>query len=213
MRPFGRVLFAYSGANAAFLPGIARAPLRDLSVDRLPAAYIRERSRRAPYNLFVDPRRLASTVSGATSVPDVGFRFGPPLPGGRPAKSATVSYPAARMGFSWSADERRWLWSMDGSAARSAGGKRLGAATVVVQYVTVDASPYRDVNGAPTPYSRTVGRGSAVVLRDGQAWDATWSRPKDTSTTAYTVGGQPATFAEGPVYVVLAPKGRPAVLR
>lgn len=204
VRPYGRVLFAYSGANSRFLPSIARAPLRDLSVDKLSRVYARDRSRPAPYNLFVDGRAMASTVSGKQPVPDVGFRFGAAPAGGRSAKSVTVSYPAARIGFAWSATAKLWQWSMDG---RKAG---VGAATVVVQYVTVASSPYKDVNGSPTPFSKTVGSGKATILRDGKSWSGSWRRATATSGTTYTAAGAPMPFATGPVFVVLTPKGRTA---
>jgi hypothetical protein len=208
MRQFGRVAFAYSGANRRFLPQIQQAPLEDVSVDRVPSAYQRSSSRRAPYNLFADPGKVLAAAKGATAAKDVGFRFGPPLPGGRKAKQVSVSYPAARVGFTW--DGKGWQWSMDRQAGRTPSGSRLSAATVVVQYVKVTGSPFADVNGAQTPYSRTVGAGKALFLRDGQSWQGAWSRKGPTTGTSYTVGGKPATFASGPVWVVLAPAGRTA---
>ena len=46
------------------------------------------------------------------------------------------------------------------------------------------------------------------MLRDGQAFDARWSRPTaDDGTTFSTRSGRPMTFAPGPVWVVLVPGG------
>ncbi len=97
------------------------------------------------------------------------------------------------------------MWSMDGRPGRTPAGAGIGGSTVVVQYVDVDASRYSDVNGSPTPYARTVGKGRAVVLRDGRSWQVDWSRPRVTSGTTFTVGGKPADFAGGQIWVVLAP--------
>jgi len=50
--------------------------------------------------------------------------------------------------------------------------------------------------------ARTTGSGDALVLRDGQAFQARWSRPAaGGGTTFRTVTGQPTTFAPGPVWI------------
>ena len=55
------------------------------------------------------------------------------------------------------------------------------------------------------PYAESVGSGTALVLRDGKAYHARWSRPAaNGGTTFSTVSGQPMTFARGPVWIVLA---------
>ncbi|NEB77489.1 DUF3048 domain-containing protein, partial [Streptomyces sp. SID14478] len=136
-----------------------------------------------------------------------GFRFAARVPaGGRPETARTVRFPAARFAFDWSAGRRRWLVSMDGRAAVTSDGTRLGAATVVIQYVAVEPSRFHDKLGSTTPLSRTVGSGRAVVLRDGRAYDARWERPGAEDGTAFTAGGKPLAFAPGQVWVVFAKK-------
>ena len=55
------------------------------------------------------------------------------------------------------------------------------------------------------PYAYSTGSGPAVVLRDGKAWQARWSRPRGSDGTTFTIGsGRRMTFARGPVWVVLA---------
>jgi hypothetical protein len=81
---------------------------------------------------------------------------------------------------------------------------RLGAATVVIQYTRVGSSRFREWGG-PAPYAYSTGSGRAVVLRDGKAWQAHWSRPHGSGGTTFTTGsGRRMTFARGPVWVVLA---------
>jgi hypothetical protein len=54
-------------------------------------------------------------------------------------------------------------------------------------------------------YAYSTGSGSAVVLRDGKAWQAHWSRPHGSDGTTFTTSsGRRMTFARGPVWVVLA---------
>jgi hypothetical protein len=94
---------------------------------------------------------------------------------------------------------------MDGRRATSAGGKQLAPPTVVVQYVKVTRSAYKDFLGNYTPYTETVGSGRATILRDGRAHDVQWKRAEATDGTAFnTKGGAPVRFAEGQVWVVYA---------
>ena len=92
---------------------------------------------------------------------------------------------------------------MDGVPARDTTGGPLGAPTIVIQYTVVRASHFL-AYGQPAPYAQSVGRGTAVVLRDGKAYPVTWSRPNANVGTAYTTAaGERMTFATGQVWVVL----------
>ncbi|MFV2121156.1 DUF3048 C-terminal domain-containing protein, partial [Streptomyces sp. Act-28] len=163
--------------------------------------------RPAPHDLYLRPERALAAAPDADRAGDVGFRFGAAPPGGRQADEHTVRFPAARHSFTWSDSERRWLVSMDGTPARTTDGGRVGARTVVVQYVTVRPTPFEARGGSVTPYTETVGSGAALVLRDGRAHDARWSRPSATDGTSFTTAsGAPLAFATGPVWVVLAPR-------
>jgi DUF3048 family protein len=204
LRQFGRPAFAYSGATATLLPYIHRtARIVDL-YDGITGGYYRDTSRTAPYNLYARTRQLLRQALRASRAHDIGFRFGPLPPGGKPTRSASVSYPAASFRFSWSAARGRWLVSMDGSPAVTTDGGRLSPATVVIQYTTVRTSRFLEY-GKPPPYAESTGSGTALVLRDGKAWAAHWSRPKASGGTTFTtVSGQRMTFAPGQVWIVLA---------
>jgi Protein of unknown function (DUF3048) N-terminal domain/Protein of unknown function (DUF3048) C-terminal domain len=202
---FGRPAFAYSGAAPELLPFVAKARIVDLYSGRT-GGYIRDPARPAPHNLYAEVDRLLANAAPASKARDIGFRFGPASAGGHAVREYQVSYPAASLGFTWSADRNRWLVSMDGRPATSTDGDRLAAATVVVQHTTAAASRYLEAGLLP-PYARTVGAGDALVLRDGHAFDARWSRPAaDRGTTFTTAAGRPMTFAPGPVWIVLVPQ-------
>ncbi|MFF2009631.1 DUF3048 domain-containing protein [Streptomyces sp. NPDC058195] len=207
LRQFDRPTLAFSGAQSKLLPVIAAAPLNPLTPDKDPDAFFRAGDRAAPHNLYLRPGRAPHVTTGVNAAEDLGLRFAAAVPGGRPTTGRTVRYPATSLAFAWSAGERRWLVSMDGAPARSADGGRLGAADVVVQYVTVRPSAYRDKWGSTSPYTETVGSGDALVLRDGKEYEARWSRPAAGATTAFTApdGGR-MTFAAGQVWFVLAEK-------
>jgi hypothetical protein len=74
-----------------------------------------------------------------------------------------------------------------------------------VQLVTQTVSGYGDKFGGKTPLVKTVGAGKAFILRDGQRYDAEWSRPSGASGTSYTVNGAALPFDIGQVWVLLVP--------
>ncbi|WP_395359499.1 DUF3048 domain-containing protein [Streptomyces sp. YH02] len=205
---FGRPVLAYSGAQSALNPLLSAAPLHPVTETTSPGAFRRSPERAAPYNLYLRPERALATVPEPQNARDIGFRFGPAPAGGTPVDSESVRYPAARYTFTWSASDRTWRVAMDGRAARATDTGPLAPSTVVVQRVAVRSSGFRDVTGAVSPYTETVGSGTALVLRDGRAHEARWSRASATSGTTFTTpGGEPLAFAPGQVWVVLAPRG------
>ncbi len=200
LRQFGRPGFAYSGATPHLLPFIARA--RVVNLYDTPA-YVRDGTRVAPHDLYADGRVLRAKAPGASAARDIGFRFGPAPPGGRPTASFSVSYPAAAFSFRWWARTHRWLAWMDGTQATDAAGGHLGAATVIIQDTVVRTSRFLEYGVRP-PYARSAGSGTAVVLRDGRAWRVHWSRPDPDGGTTYTLpSGARMTFAPGQAWVVL----------
>jgi hypothetical protein len=213
LKQYGTVGLIYSGSQDRLLPKLQQADLKLVSFDANPSGYTRVSGRPMPYDVigtFADLRARAGKVSTPTRV---GYTFGPAPAGGRPASSLTVRYPFARVGAEWSAAKGRWLLSMDGVRDMAAEGGQLGATTFVVQYATVRPSPYHDINGANTPMTETVGSGKALILRDGQVYDGTWSRPNAATPTSYTMAGAPAVFAPGQVWVALIGRDRPVTVR
>ncbi|MFI8191258.1 DUF3048 domain-containing protein [Streptomyces sp. NPDC085946] len=202
LRQFGRPVLAFSGAQSRLLPVIDAAPVDARTPREASGAYFRGTGRPAPHNLYVRPGALLPAPPGAGAL-TTGFRYGAAPDGGTAVASRTVRYPAARFTFTWSGARDRWLVALDGTPAVTTGGARVAAATVVVQYVTVRASAYRDFRGSNSPYTETVGSGRATVLRDGRAHEVRWERTRAAEGTAFTTGdGTPVNFARGPVWVV-----------
>src|SRR5215831_8007572 len=204
LRQFGRPAFAWSGAQPQLVPVVQHS--RIVSLYALTASgYFRAFDRVAPYNLYVDTRTLLKRARHASVARNIGFRFGPPPPGGHRRRAESVSYPAASFRFRWSPAKGRWLIWMDGSPAISTGARQLSAPTVVIQRVVVGLSRFLEQGPMMPPDAETVGSGTATVLRNGQAFQARWSRPSaNGGTTFTTASGKPMTFARGPVWIVLA---------
>lgn len=202
---FDRPTLAFSGAQGKLMPLINKAPLQAEPPGKASDAYFRSPYKRSPHNLYLRPDRLMSSAPG-TSVLTTGFRFGAAPAGGKAETSRTVSFEAARYTFTWSESQDRWLVAMDGKAAATSDGKPMTAGTVIVQYVKVRKSEFHDSRGNYTPYTETVGSGTASVLRDGRAYDdVRWQRPTAKDGTTFTTHeGKPMNFQHGQVWVVFA---------
>lgn len=211
---YGAVGLAVSGGNSGVMSRVRESPLLLVSLDSSSTGFTRAASRRAPYDVIGDGPALLGRVPAAATARDVGFRFGDPPAGGQPVTGASYSWPGARIDFEYSADSGTWLQSMDGRPGQAAEGGRLAADTVVFQAVPVVPSPYVDVNGARSPEVRPVGEGAVTVLRDGQAYTGTWSRPGSTDPTVFTAAdGSELTFAPGQTWVVYMEAGDAPELR
>jgi hypothetical protein len=87
---------------------------------------------------------------------------------------------------------------MDGSATPWT------ADNVILQHVRVEESRFHSRTGY-VPFSRTVGSGSAVILRDGREYAAHWSRPAQSAGTSYTLNGTALPLHPGRTWIVLVP--------
>lgn len=203
LEQFGNPTLASSGAAPELVASVDRASLQNASADRQPAAYFRDYSRNAPHNMFVrsDQLPVGGNWPSASQL-----RFGPAPPGGRPTQHQEARYQDTVIGFDWAPSDNGWLVSMDGAAYTAADIGRVVAGTVVLQSVQVEESAVSDIAGSVSPLVQTTGSGPALVLRDGQVFEAEWSRPSLQAGTTYsTPTGAPIPFAPGQVWTVLVP--------
>ena len=212
LEQFGKVAFAYSGAQSKLLPVIASANVINLGAQRQsPQIYTTDPLRRAPTAMMLQAQKLMANVAKAqlpvaTSKP-IGWIFGEKPETGTAISSVKVSWPANSYTATWSDEEKRWLLSHRDSLNLSSSGIHLGPTTFVIQLISITDSIYRDKVGGVTPYSETVGTGKGYVLRDGLAIAANWSRPSgDQGTTWKTVTGDEIKFAAGQVWIALTDK-------
>lgn len=209
---YGRVVFAYSGAQSKLLPVIAAANLNDYGAQRQsPTIYTRDESRTSPTNMVLrgdlllekvhsDGREIAISRS-------VGWEFGDLPSGGIAITDAKLSWPAASYELKWSKEADRWLVFNNGIPNMSASGVQHGPTTFLIQMVEILPSEYGDKLGGVTPYSKTVGSGTGFVLRDGKHFSATWSRPDELSGTTWrALDGSQLPFARGQIWIALTEK-------
>ena len=204
LRQFDNPTLAFSGAQHKLLPLIDQAPLNPEPPSKATGAYFRGAGKPAPHNLYLHPASLMHSAPGPDAL-TTGFRYGAAPAGGKAATTRTIRYPAAGFTFTWSPGLHRYLVAMDGTPTVTTDGKRVAPATVVVQNVKMHRSAFHDFLGNNTPYTETVGSGTASVLRDGRAYDVNWQRKTAKDGTDFTTkDGKPVNFAKGQVWVVLA---------
>lgn len=209
---YGKVAFAYSGAQTKFRPKIHDANLFDLGAEREPASiYSRDPNRTEPTNLILHAPALlekaASEGKIIEKVKPVGWEFGDMPSGGELITSATVRWPASRYTFNWSTSEKRWLIDYLDKPDLDANGLQLGSNTILIQLVSITDSEYHDRHGGVTPFSNTVGVGFGYLLRDGKAYKINWKRDSaESGTTFSTESGASAKFAPGQIWVALTDK-------
>jgi hypothetical protein len=206
---FGRVAFAYSGAQRKLLPVIAAANLQDLGAQRQSSTiYTTDPNRIPPYAMILRADLLMEKIVeknyAIDSAKSVGFEFGELPEGGVPTETAVMHWPAARYSATWSDDQARWLLSHNTSVNYAESGVVLGPTTLVIQMVSITPSEYKDKVGGVTPFSQTVGTGKAYVLRDGQRFVTTWSRASSESGTTFTLpDGSVMQFDPGQIWIAL----------
>ena len=212
LEQFGRVAFAYSGAQKKLLPVIASANVENMGAQRQPASiYTTDPNRVSPVAMILRADLLMQKIKdeGKTIVSskNMGWNFGSGSDTGTEISSAKVSWPASSYSAQWSENEKRWLLLHSGAPDISESGKQLGPTTFVIQIVSITPSEYHDKIGGVTPFTATVGKGKGYVLRDGKYIPANWSRASAVEGTRWTdVQGQEVLFAPGQIWIALTDK-------
>ncbi|MFM7616680.1 MAG: DUF3048 domain-containing protein [Actinomycetes bacterium] len=190
-------IFAFSGGAKYALDGIKKAPVVLVDESRAGSAMYRERSRRAPHNLY--GRGDALFQKGGSPVPPPALftytskRPGTTTPGTQAALSARVGFNGSyAVDWTWDAGRRAWLRSTSGRPFTVASGAQVSATNVVIMAIT-----YRGGPGAMQAEGIMTGEGRAIVLTDGLAIEGRWIRP-DQSTPARFVDGAGRTIALTP---------------
>ena len=212
LEQYGRVAFAYSGAQKKMRPVIEAANLEDLGAQNHSSTiYTTDPNRIQPYAMVLRADLLMQYVKdkgiSIESSKWMGWNFGDAPNQGVPINSVHLSWPASSYDAHWSKSEKRWLLDHSYQPDIADSGKRLGPQTLVIQLVSISDSIYKDKVGGVTPFSATVGEGRGYILRDGRAFEAQWSRPDGSSGTSWsTLDGEKISFSKGQIWVALTDK-------
>lgn len=212
---YGSPAFAFSGVQRRMWPLIDESAVIDISPNKIADIYSRDTERRSPYNYFLDGPAGVTWATGASTSRDIGFRFDPAAPaGGYPVYRARTEWGSSAADFQYDPIEGNFLVGLnDTPAMEEESGQQQRAETVVFQYVKQSQSEFYDKGGGNTPHAETIGSGAGIVLRDGRAFDVTWSRPDAVSGTTFLLrDGTPMAFKPGQTWVILLTEERRALI-
>ena len=210
---FGRVGFAYSGAQSKMRPVIAAANLENLSAERNPPSiYGKDPDRPGPVDMILNPDLLLERANAnpkiriETATASV-FPFGDAPKGETNTAVAKVKWPSAKYELRWDSTNEKWLIYFNEKPNMAANGEHLYADTAIIQIVSITPSIYGDKFGEITPFSKTIGSGKAVMLRDGFSYQIRWQRNLETDVTTWmSEDGGVANFKPGRTWIFLTDK-------
>ena len=210
---FGRVGFAYSGAQSKMRPVIAEANLENLSAERNPPSiYGKDPNRVGPVDMILKPDLLLERANAnpkiriETATASV-FAFGDAPKGETNTAIAKIKWPSAKYELRWDSANEKWLIYFNEKPNMAANGEHLYADTAIIQIVSITPSIYGDKFGEITPFSKTTGSGKAVMLRDGFSYQLSWQRNLETDVTTWkSEDGGVANFKPGRTWIFLTDK-------
>jgi hypothetical protein len=210
---FGRVGFAYSGAQSKMRPVIAEANLENLSAERNPPSiYGKDPNRIGPVDMILKPDLLLERANAnpkiriETATASV-FAFGDGPKGETNTAIAKIKWPSAKYELRWDSANEKWLIYFNEKPNMAANGEHLYADTAIIQIVSITPSIYGDKFGEITPFSKTTGSGKAVMLRDGFSYQISWQRNLETDVTTWkSEDGGVANFKPGRTWIFLTDK-------
>jgi len=206
---FGKVAFAFSGAQRKLRPVIDAANLFNLGAEREGlAVFSRDKNRRPPWNMILSPDALFERAKkrelDIVRAKSIGWNFSKKTKLGEKVLSAEMKWPGMRYEIIWSEAADGWLINQSGTSKEDASGAPIVASTFVVQVVSITDSEYGDKFGGVTPLVTTIGQGKAFVFRDGRVISGTWSRPDELSGTTFTAdAGEKIPFKAGQIWIAL----------
>lgn len=209
---YGKIGFAYSGAQKLMQPVIAAANLFDLGATDYGAEfYANDPNRTAPYAMMLKAPELLAAATAKDQVPatssSMGWTFGEAPVALHQISKVHISWPASSYSAEWSNSEERWLLIHNGNIDLDDSGYRLGPKTLLIQMVSISNSIYHDKVGGVTPFSATVGSGKCYLLRNGGYSPCLWSRSTAESGTTFTdASGAGITFERGQIWFALTDK-------
>lgn len=205
--PFTNVL-AFSGSNAIVGKELHKRGMRTLVEGMEGDAFFRvPPGSSSVHSVFVDTEKLREFAPKKTEPPspDV-FPIGDLPASAKDAKSVTMNFEEDNtIEYRW--EKSGWARYEAGEPFMAKGGGQISVPNLLIHEVRVNNSVrIRDIEGNPSPELDLVGKGRAVLFRDGQAIEGEWKISEEAAAPTYTTkDGEPFAFAEGPVWVELVP--------
>jgi hypothetical protein len=168
-----RGIFAYSGGAQYALDSIDTAPVVQLDETRAGSMMARDRSRRAPYNLFAAVDQMYGRCEDPAPTPLFAYRGSGAAVAGDAVSSVVVGFRAGfAVTWTWDSTSRSWKRSIFGRPEEVESGVQLAAANVVVMFVEYEGG---NASGLGAEAALT-GTGPAWVFTGGKVVKGTWAR-------------------------------------
>jgi Protein of unknown function (DUF3048) N-terminal domain/Protein of unknown function (DUF3048) C-terminal domain len=209
---YGKITLAASGGGHDALPLLDRSGLKGWIMDRRAPYYYRVYRPQTTYiNVKLDLGKVAAKVH--TPAPrSIGWTFRPTLKG---LASTKATHIRTRVGsqtveFRWYPSLHKYVRYIDGVAQRAADGKLIAMSNVIVQTCRIVPHPQdTDVNGNPSQFTITTGKGVVSVFRNGRRVNGIWTRHHPSQGTTLTDRhGHVIPLSPGGTFVALV---RPSV--
>ena len=166
--------------------------------------FYRDRSRPSVYDLMFDLADLPASGWDGTVAPLLDFDSRPP------ALSASADEVNVRMSrlnrMTWDFDHGRYHRIQDGEDSVDADGAQVTADTVVVITVRQISTGRVDAAGSSVPDYEVVGRGTALVFRNGMVFEGEWVRDTQEEFFSFVDSeGQPIPLMPGRTWIHVMP--------
>ncbi|MEX2275503.1 MAG: DUF3048 domain-containing protein [Actinomycetota bacterium] len=209
---YGTPVLGYSGGASKVVKYVSRSGVQDFDEDTGGEAFIRDPGRIPPQDLFVSVPKLEKRgKKKKAEVPQPMFSYSDELPEGKSKKAGEIDMVFSSINqaaWEWNKPEQRWARFDGGSPNVLDNGDQILADNVVVQMVKVTESEIDDVTGAPSPEVDLLGKGKAMLLRDGRVFAGTWERASLQDRTTFTTkDGDEFLLTPGNTWVELFPSG------
>jgi DUF3048 family protein len=194
---FGKPGLVYSGANSS-----VQRKINNASIVPIPRS-TRDHARVAPHNVFVNLAAIARTTQ-LREASSIGWKFSETGPQGPKATSIKVRVGHDTFSFGYSSG--RYIVRWNGSRYADGDNHAITKAdNVVIMKVHNHPDGNRDVLGAPSVQSDTVGKGAVTIYRDGKKITGQWKRTKASGPLRFTdKSGDPIALKPGQTWVALA---------
>jgi len=194
---FGKPGLVYSGANSS-----VQRKINNASIVPIPRS-TRDHARVAPHNVFVNLAAIARTTQ-LREASSIGWKFSETGPQG--PKAASIKVRVGHDTFSFGYSSGRYIVRWNGSRYADGDNHAITKAdNVVIMKVHNHPDGNRDVLGAPSVQSDTVGKGAVTIYRDGKKITGQWKRTKASGPLRFTdKSGDPIALKPGQTWVALA---------
>ena len=179
-------------------------------------AFYRVPDRVAPHNLFADTEKLWAAGEDLPLPEEPVFEFDTSTPsdGKKAAQARMVFSNFADATWTYNGSKERWERDQNGSPHTTADDKTIAADNIVIMRVQSRQGNRKDSAGNPTVELDVVGKGQAVVLRDGESFKAKWSKDSPEEPLEFrTRDGDPLPLRPGQTWIEILPVGDKLELR